>query len=189
MAVYSNLKKSVSDDASSSDMVRVWDIVVRMFHWSLVILFAGAWLTSDDFVWLHKIIGYGVLILIGGRLLWGFVGGKYARFNNFIQSPKTVISYLMDMRDGRERRYLGHNPAGGVMIVALLLGLLTTGITGWLSTTDAYWGVRWVEIVHELSADGCIVLVCIHVLGVIYASYKHKENLVRSMITGLKRSM
>ena len=180
-------KTAISGEHQSPDMVRVWDIVVRVFHWSLVAIFAAVWLTSDDFVWLHKILGYGVLILIAVRLVWGFIGGKYARFSEFVKSPGTVISYLKDMKNGRERRYLGHNPAGGAMIIMLLLALLVTGITGWMSTTDAYWGIRWVEEVHEFSADVCIVLVVGHVLGVIYASRKHGENLVKAMITGLKR--
>ena len=180
-------KVAVSDDGKSSDMVRVWDIFVRVFHWVLVATFAAAWLTSDDFVWLHKIFGYGVLILIAMRLIWGFVGSKYARFSNFITSPAAAISYLIDMKNGNERRYLGHNPAGGVMIIVLLLGLLVTGVTGWMSTTDAYWGIRWVEILHDLSANGCIVLVGAHILGVVYTSRKHGENLVKAMITGLKR--
>ncbi len=187
MSFHFKQKTAVSGDSQSPDMVRVWDIVVRIFHWSLVATFAAVWLTSDDFVWLHKILGYGVLVLITVRLIWGFIGGKYARFSEFVKSPGAVISYLNDMRKGRERRYLGHNPAGGAMILALLFGLLVTGVTGWMSTTDAYWGIRWVEITHELSADGCIVLVGAHVLGVIYASRKHGESLAKAMVTGLKQ--
>ena len=177
----------MSGGDTASDTVYVWDIVVRVFHWSLVATFAAVWLTSDDFVSVHKILGYGVLALIGIRLIWGFVGGKYARFTDFVKSPATVIAYLKDMRAGKEARYLGHNPAGGAMIVALLLALLATGITGWMSTTNAYWGVRWVEIVHALSADLCIVLVVAHIAGVIFSSHAHDENLAKAMLTGRKR--
>lgn len=187
MNMHTSNQQFVSGGEKPSDTVRVWDIMVRVFHWSLVVMVAAVWLTSDDFVWLHEILGLGILALIAFRLIWGFIGGKYARFTNFVKSPKTVIAYLKDIREGREARYLGHNPAGGAMIIALLLGLSVTAITGWMSTTDAYWGIRWVEIVHSLSADGVLVLVAAHVIGVIYASRKHGENLVKAMINGLKR--
>lgn len=187
MTANNNIKSTVSGGNSPPDTVRVWDIVVRIFHWSLVITFAAVWLTSDDMVWLHKIVGYAVLALIGVRLIWGFIGSKHARFSDFVKSPATVIAFLKDMRDGREARYIGHNPAGGIMIVMLLFSLLVTGVTGWLSTTDAYWGIRWVEILHSLSADVCIVLVGAHILGVVYTGHRHHENLAKAMLTGLKR--
>ena len=184
-------KNTVSDDLVSSDttseMIPVWDIVVRVFHWSLVIGFAAAWLTSEDIAWLHELIGYVVLGLIAVRFIWGFIGTKYARFSNFIKSPRTVYAYLDDMTKEKEQRYIGHNPAGGAMIIALLLGVLVTGVTGWMSTTDAYWGIRWVEIVHELSAFGVVALVAGHVIGVIYASKRHGENLAKAMVTGKKK--
>ena len=187
MSVNGSMKSTVSGADVSPDTVRVWDIFVRVFHWSLVVSFAAVWLTSDDFVWLHKIFGYAILALIGFRLIWGFAGTRHARFSDFVKSPATVIAFLKDMRAGHEARYIGHNPAGGIMIVMLLLALLVTGVTGWMSTTDAYWGIRWVEILHSLSADVCIVLVGIHVLGVLYTGHRHRENLVKAMITGLKR--
>lgn len=176
----------VSGGQRPSDMVPVWDILVRVFHWSLVVSFAAVWLTSDDFVWLHVILGYGVLALIGVRVIWGFVGGKYARFTNFVRSPATVLAYIKDMYDGRAARFSGHNPAGGAMIMVLLGALIVTGVSGWMSTTDAYWGIRWVEILHTTSAAATIVLVAGHIAGVIYSSRAHGENLVKAMITGRK---
>jgi len=187
MSIYFNSKQTVSGENTPPDTVRVWDIVVRVFHWSLVLMFAAAWLTSDDAVWLHKIFGYAILGLVGVRIIWGFIGGKYARFTEFVKSPATVIAYLKDTREGHAARFLGHNPAGGAMIIALLVALTITGITGWMSVTDAYWGIRWVEIVHSLSADITIILVTGHIAGVIFTSYSHGENLVRAMITGRKR--
>ena len=113
--------------------VKVWDPVVRIFHWSLVAAFIVAWLTGDDFETLHENAGYVILGLIAVRLVWGLVGPRYARFTQFVPSIAGMTAYLREMMSGRERRYLGHNPAGGAMVVALILALVATGGTGWPS--------------------------------------------------------
>ena len=168
-------------------MVRVWDPLVRIFHWSLVASIAFAWLSSDSRGELHQWIGYSAVALIIVRLLWGFTGTSYARFSQFIRSPRTVLGYLRAIKTGDEPRYIGHNPAGGYMIIALMLAVGTTGFTGWMMTTNTYYGDDWVQIVHSLSADGMILLVIAHVSGVVLASFRHRENLVKSMVTGVKR--
>lgn len=121
------------------------------------------------------------------RLLWGVLGTPYARFSQFVRHPKSVVQYLLATFRGREARYIGHNPAGGMMVLALFSFVAVTSFTGWMMTTDAYFGEDWVENVHGLSADGLLVLVFIHVGGVVLASVRHRENLVRAMITGRKR--
>jgi cytochrome b len=113
-------------------MIRVWDPFVRVFHWSLVVAVAVAWLSGDNWDDIHIVAGYVVAALVAARLVWGFVGTKYARFSQFVRGPRAVVAYLRDMVAGRERRYLGHNPAGAAMIVALLLTLAGTAFTGWL---------------------------------------------------------
>lgn len=170
---------------NSPKMVRVWDIGVRLFHWSLVVLVTSAWLFEDERT-LHRWLGYGVIGLISFRLIWGFVGTRFARFVNFVPGPVKLLSYLRDMAKGRERRYLGHNPAGGAMIVALLLTLAAITGTGVMMGMDAYFGEEWVEDVHEVLANFLILLVLLHIGGVVLASRRHKENLVKSMVTGLK---
>jgi len=167
--------------------VRVWDSAVRLFHWSLVLCFAIAYVTADEIDTVHEYTGYAILGLVLFRLIWGVVGTRYARFSQFIRSPRQVIRYLLDISQGRERRYLGHNPVGAAMIVALLLMLIGTGSTGWLMTTDTFWGIEWVEEVHELLANLGLVLIGLHVAGVVLASVRHRENLVRAMVTGRKR--
>lgn len=167
--------------------VRVWDPFVRIFHWSLVASFALAWVTAEDAKTLHMWAGYAAGALIALRVIWGLVGTRHARFSQFIRSPLTVAAYLRDVVTGREARYLGHNPVGGLMIVALIATLANVCLTGWMQTTDAYWGVEWVEEVHEAIASFMLALVGIHVLGVIVTSLRHRENLVRAMITGRKR--
>jgi cytochrome b len=168
--------------------VRIWDPFVRIFHWSLVASFAVAWLTAEDWRALHLWAGYAAGSLVALRLVWGVVGTRYARFRQFVRSPLTVAGYARDVATGREARYLGHNPAGGLMVMLLICTMATTSITGWMMTTEAYWGIEWVEDIHETIAGVMLALVGIHVLGVAVASLRHRENLVAAMITGRKRS-
>jgi cytochrome b len=115
---------------SDNDHVKVWDLPVRLFHWSLVATFVVAYLTSEDEnVW-HIYSGYAVLGLIVFRVLWGFVGSEHARFADFLHSPAAVAAYLKALAGGNAGRYLGHNPAGGWMILALLAGLFVISISG-----------------------------------------------------------
>ncbi|GAB2175696.1 cytochrome b/b6 domain-containing protein [Dongia sp. agr-C8] len=167
--------------------VKIWDPFVRVFHWSLVASFAVAWLTAEDVRVLHEWAGYAAGALIGLRLVWGIMGTRYARFRQFIRSPGAVAAYLRDIATGREARYLGHNPAGGLMILALLATMAAVATTGWMQTTDTWFGVDWVEELHEALASVMLGLVGLHVLGVVVASLRHRENLVRAMFTGRKR--
>ena len=168
--------------------LQVWDRAVRLFHWSLVVSFAVAWLTAEEWDDLHEWAGYAAGALIGFRLIWGLIGPRYARFSQFLRAPGAVLAYLGGMARGREPRHLGHNPAGAAMIVALLLTMAGTVTTGWMATLDAFWGVAWVERSHGLLADGMLVLVGLHLGGVVLASLRHHENLVRAMLTGRKRA-
>ncbi|WP_374303135.1 cytochrome b/b6 domain-containing protein [Paracoccus sp. (in: a-proteobacteria)] len=172
-----------------TDRVRVWDGFVRLFHWSLVGLIAGTWLTAEGPKLWHEGMGYAIAGLIAARLVWGFVGPRHARFGDFVRGPRAVLAYLRALRAGREPRYLGHNPAGGAMIVALLLAVSGTALTGWLQTTDAFWGSEVMEEVHEALATLILVLAALHVAGVVVESLRHRENLVLSMLTGTKRSL
>ncbi len=168
-------------------MLRVWDPLVRIFHWSLVASFATAWFTSSSRDETHQWIGLAAAMLIAFRLLWGFVGTPYARFSQFIRRPSAVINYLIDILKNREARYIGHNPAGGVMALALLTSISGTAFTGWLMTTDAWYGEEAMQIIHSAFAYATVFLVAGHLTGVILASYRHKENLVKAMVTGEKR--
>lgn len=198
-----------------TDTIRVWDPLVRIFHWALVAAFATAWLTADELQPIHEISGYVVAGLIGFRILWGFFGSRYARFMQFIRGPGAVVRYLVDTVHGREPRYVGHNPAGAAMIVAMLITLSGTAFTGWLMadpnrqaflpdlpqivTTaqadedeDEYgeYGEREdaVEELHEVFANLMLLLVALHLAGVAFASFRHRENLARAMVTGRKQA-
>ncbi len=177
-----------SADRREPPTVRVWDPIVRLFHWSLVALVAVALATGDEVEWLHLSAGYAIAALVALRVIWGFVGSRHARFSDFVKPPSEVIRFLGQSHRLRAPRVLGHNPAGAAMIIAMLVLIAFISATGFLLTTDAYWGSETVKEVHEASAYTLIVLVLVHVAGVILASLEHGENLVRAMITGRKRA-
>ncbi|BAN69279.1 cytochrome b/b6 domain-containing protein [endosymbiont of unidentified scaly snail isolate Monju] len=180
--------------------IKVWDPLVRIFHWSLVAGFFVAYLTEDDFMTLHVWAGYLVGGLVAFRIVWGFIGSKHARFSDFVRPPGEVIAYLKAELAGRARRYLGHNPAGGAMVVALLLSLVLTVVTGLIiyggdecagplasylcGTGEAFDELG--EEVHEFFANLTLLLVVLHVVGVVLSSRLHGENLVHAMLTGRK---
>jgi cytochrome b len=122
-------------------------------------------------------------------MIWGLVGSRHARFADFIYRPSTVFAFLKDTVALRARRYLGHNPAGGAMVIALLLALGVVTSTGIMMTTDAFWGVRWVRESHEIAANLTLALVILHIAGVAFASFEHRENLAKAMVTGRKRPL
>lgn len=182
---------------NTENSIKVWDLPLRIFHWLLVISFSVAFITEDDFLSIHVWAGYLVAGLLIFRLIWGFSGGKYARFTNFLCGPSKAITYFKDAFSLKAKRYIGHNPAGTLMILLLLISLMITTITGF-----AVYGAEentgplamismenehlWEEV-HEFFANASLVLVFIHIVGVIFESYLHKENLSKAMLTGYKR--
>ncbi len=195
-------------------MIRVWDPAVRVFHWGLVATIAAAWLTAEEIEAWHEWVGYIALGLIGFRLIWGLIGSRYARFSQFVPSVGDAISYSKDVLHRREKRYIGHNPLGALMVVALLSTTTATGVTGWMlgeperramlpamstivapAYADSDGGEDHrrddhdddaLEEVHEVLANLLLLLIVLHVAGVIYASTRHKEKLALAMITGNK---
>ena len=169
-------------------MVRVWDPFVRIVHWSLVGLFVLAFVTGDETEWLHLTAGYAIAGLVLLRIIWGFVGSRRARFSDFVRTPRQVTDYLRGAIRLRAPRHLGHNPAGGMMIIALLTMLIGISATGFMMTTDAFWGTQWVEDLHEGLVYVTLGLIALHVAGVVLTGIEHGENLVKAMITGRKRA-
>jgi cytochrome b len=175
--------------SSGSHMAIVWDPLVRAGHWLLVVSVALAWLTRTGWgVW-HERIGYVPLVLVAIRVAWGWYGPAHARFMDFVRGPTATFNYTLQMIRGRESRYLGHNPLGGWMIVVLLVMVALVAFTGWLYTTDRFWGIEWVENLHRVLANLLLVLIAIHIGGAIYASIRHRENLIAAMIHGRKRPL
>lgn len=166
--------------------VKVWDVLVRAFHWSFAACFTGAWLTaeSERFRDVHVMLGYTMLGLVVFRVLWGFVGPKHARFSNFVRGPAAVVRYLRSLLTSRPEHHVGHNPAGAVAIV-LLLGMALAAIaSGWATYNDL--GGDWLEEAHEFLAGAMLAVVGVHLAGVALSSWLHRENLVGAMLTGRK---
>ena len=229
-------EKFASSQSDSPLQVVVWDLLVRIGHWLLVVLFFVAYLTEDDLLTIHSWAGYGVGLYIVVRVIWGFVGPKHARFADFAYGPVKAVRYLKDLILFKSKRYIGHSPAGGLMVYALLISLAATAVTGtallaveenagplapWLgrgaapeetmkglslfaaparasqdederendndSSGDKKGGEALEEI-HEFFSNLTLLLIIIHIAGVVLVSVLHKENLVRAMVTGRKRS-
>jgi len=189
--------------------VPVWDPLIRSSHWLLAAAVLIDWVT-DEPLWMHSWLGYLAGALVVLRIVWGFVGPENARFVSFVHGPRMVFDYLTGLIRFSSKRYLGHSPAGGAMIVALLIMVAATAVTGMANlASDRGEGpmagvIAKVERppripgqrrppllmkqVHETVANVTLVLVVLHVFGVALASYAHRENLVRAMITGKKRA-
>lgn len=168
--------------------MKVWSRWLRLLHWSLAIGVAAAWTTSGSWARFHEPIGYAVLGLAAARVLLGFVGERYARFRQFVYSPTHTARYAQQMLHGREARYIGHNPLGGWMVLALLACVVSAAATGWLFTTDRFWGDDTVQSLHLALAWALLGLIAAHVAGVAFTSFRHRENLVRAMLSGVKRA-
>jgi len=183
-------------------MVRVWDPLLRLFHWSLAASFTLAYVIGDDWLALHVGAGYVILGLLAVRLLWGFVGPRHARWSDFLREPVEILAYLKDAVRSRAARHLGHNPAGGAMVVALIACLLATVLSGLavyggqelsgplapLLGTMPAGRAHVLEDLHEVLAGLSLLLVLLHLAGVVLTSLQHRENLIVAMVTGLKRS-
>jgi cytochrome b len=180
----------MSKEARATDRsvkIRVWDPLLRAFHWLVAIgCFIDLFLLDDGRSW-HRAIGYAVAAALLVRLLWGFVGTKYARFKTFIPTPFGLLSYVRALARRTEPRFIGHNPAGAVMILLLMALLAGISLTGWMLTLDAYFGEEWLEDLHGALANVLLIFVLVHVVAALYESLRHSENLVWSMITGYKR--
>jgi cytochrome b len=175
-----------ASDPARIEQIKVWDVPTRLFHWLLAVSFAGAWLTRDSERWrdTHMMFGYTVAGLLVFRLVWGFVGSYYARFASFDVSPRDALAYMSSLLGKAPKRHVGHNPAGAVAAVLMIgLGALTAAAG---AATIREIGDEWVAYVHVVAAKTLLAVVAIHLLGVLASSLAHRENLVRSMITGRK---
>lgn len=184
--------------SSASQKAKVWDPVVRVGHWTLVFTFFTAYFTEGEPP-LHMWAGYLLATVVLLRLLWGFVGTRHARFGDFLYSPARIAAYLRSLWRGRPEHFRGHNPAGGLMILLLLLSLALTAGSGMaLYAADDHAGPLagliaasesaeelWEEV-HEFFGNLTLLLVIVHVAGAVVSSLLHRENLVKAMITGRK---
>jgi cytochrome b len=164
----------------------VWDRVVRGVHWALAAACIGAWVTTEVGLGWHTPLGYLALALVTLRVVWGFTGSHYARFSQFLRSPSATWTYAVQVRQGTAARYLGHNPLGGWMALALWACVALLGLTGWLYSTDMFWGEAWLDRTHAVLGWSLLVLAVLHVAGVVHTGRVQRERLVRAMLAGTK---
>jgi len=167
--------------------MRVWDPLVRLVHWALVAAFVVAWLSHGGYLPVHRISGYVIGVLVAVRVAWGFAGPSHARFSDFVVSPGKLAGYLGLLARAHEPRYVGHNPAGGVMILVLLILLAALCATGLMLDTPRFRDDGDFKQVHDLLTDATLVCILLHLIGVAHASWRHRENLVAAMFSGRKR--
>jgi len=174
-------------ERNGARQVLVWDLPVRVFHWTLAASFLGAFVTAESERWrdVHVLLGYTVAGLLAFRLLWGFAGTRHARFSAFLYGPACVLRYLRSLVARRPEHHVGHNPAGSWAIWALIALGLATVASGYAVYELA--AGRWLEKLHEFAANAMLAVVAMHVAGVVASSFLHRENLVAAMLTGRKR--
>jgi cytochrome b len=166
--------------------ILVWDLPTRLFHWLLAASFAGAWLTAESERWrdVHVTLGYTFAGLIVFRVVWGFIGSRHARFSSFVTGPGPVKRYLLSLLSFRPEHHVGHNPAGGWAVLALLGLGLATALSGYAAYNASS---HLLEELHEGVAGAMLGLVLVHISAVLVSSLMHRENLVRAMWNGFKR--
>jgi cytochrome b len=172
--------------ANDTNKIKVWDGFVRLFHWSLVICVVANLLNEAGDA-PHRYLGYVATTLVVCRIVWGFTGSRHARFNDWVPSPRTLWHYLQNLRRGVHWHKPGHNPAAAVMMLALMLVVLGLAGSGWLASTDRFFGEEWLEELHEALAGGLQLMLMLHVFAAITESWQQGQNLILSMLTGYKQ--
>lgn len=161
---------------------------MRVGHWTLVACMLLGWATTFFWFGAHQPVGWVAAGVVAVRVVWGFVGPRHARFASFVRGPAATVRYARAVAAGREPRHVGHNPLGGWMVLLLLAVVLGLALTGWLYTTDRFFGDETVEQVHRALAWSVVVLAALHVGGVVVESVRQRENLVAAMFHGRKRA-
>lgn len=170
----------------SVESIYVWDRFVRVFHWSLVSCVLLDYFVLDDGETIHQWLGYAAYVLVLARIVWGFIGTKYARFSDFLPTPTRIIKHVRLVINGEQDTHVGPNPMGAMMMFALMALVLALGVTGFMQSLDAYWGEEWLMDLHDTLADILIALAAIHALAAIAMSRIERTNLIKAMITGIK---
>lgn len=184
---------------AQSNQVQVWDGATRLWHWSIVLLMIFLWYSAeiaDDLMDWHMRAGRLLLGLIVFRIVWGFIGSDTSRFANFIKSPAEIIHYLKNKSQHSHAEQIGHNPAGGIMVLVLIAGLIVQATTGLFTSDGYFYGGPFADSIdadlgelftniHHIGFKLLLALVAIHILAIIAYLVK-RDNLVRPMVTGKK---
>ncbi|NEJ74933.1 cytochrome B [Rhizobium phaseoli] len=188
MTAISPKKEGASPSNPALKDVKVWDPIVRLFHWTVVVACTLNLFILEEGKYWHRMTGYVVVVALTVRFIWGFVGTKHARFKDFFPTSRKIKEQVRGIIARQEERYLGHNPLASVMMLVLIALLAATALTGWMTTLDAFWGEKWLEQLHGTIANSIMILVFIHAGAAILESWRHRENLVWSMVTGRKKA-
>ena len=184
--------------SAPQERVRVWDVPTRLFHWSVVILICVSWFSADQgYMRVHLWSGLTLLALLLFRLGWGLIGSSTARFSDFLHPPRRVLSYLKTQARGGHLPHAGHNPAGGLMVVALLAVLLAQVTTGLFSNDGLKFAgplallvsddaSDWLTRIHGIIFNLILVLVWVHIVAVGFYYFVKGDNLVAPMLSGRK---
>lgn len=166
--------------------VRVWDPLVRVFHWSLVgCVVLNSWVVEEG-EWLHEWLGYTAAGLVALRLAWGLIGSRHARFTDWFPTPRRVRDHVAALVQGQVPEHTGHNPLGALMMLALMALVAGLGFTGWLQGTDTFWSVEWVQELHEGLAETLVWLAALHAVAALVMGRIERTRLVKAMFTGVK---
>jgi len=164
----------------------VWDRFVRVFHWSLVSCVAFNYFVLDDGKSFHQWVGYLATSMVVARIVWGFIGSRYARFSDFFPTPRRVADHVRQVKRGNHSTSLGHNPIGALMMLGLMATVLALGTTGWMQTLDAYWGEEWLQNLHRNIGNALIGMATLHAVAAIVMGRMEKTRLIKAMFTGVK---
>ncbi len=173
--------------AGPRTLVKVWDLPVRLIHWTVAALVLWDFL-DDSGGPAHRTVGYAVVALVVSRIVWGFIGRPPGRLSAWLPAPKAVAVYAAAALRGRPARHLSHNPLGALMILLIWLLIFLLGITGYMSRLDTFWGDEWLQDLHAAFAHGLLACIAIHIAAALVMSFVHRENLIAAMVSGKKRA-
>lgn len=176
------MKSSATLEASRP----VWDLFVRVFHWTLVVCVLLNSFVLDDGETIHQWAGYLAAALVLARVVWGFIGSRHARFTDFFPTPGRIVRHVRGLWSGHAEFHWGHNPLGALMMLALMGLVLALGVTGWMQGLDAYWGEEWLQELHEVIGEALIILVGLHAVAALLMGRIERARLLKAMVTGVK---
>lgn len=170
--------------------IMLWDRVIRLGHWSFAFVFFANYFCNEPGEKWHEYLGYYACLWLGVRFIWGFVGSPSARWSDFQLSPEVLFQHLRVNLKGGVYNRLGHTPLGGLVMIMLLFLMICLGLTGFMmEEIDQFWGEDWLMELHGYLANCLAALVAFHICASIFQSYKIKENLILSMVTGNRKSV
>jgi cytochrome b len=181
----------------------VWDLPLRLFHWLFATSIIACWVSAelkDDYVWMmqwHFYLGYWIIGLLVFRIIWGLIGPRHARFGSFLAGPLSIWRYLRGIVSGASLYTVGHNPAGGLMVIVMLVLVTIQAVTGLFATDEVVWSgpympavskdtARSLTTLHHMNFNWILAAVALHLTAIGFYGLVKRQNLVGAMVTGRK---